>query len=87
VIHLGIVLETGIGVAVDDTSRMRVWEMAKEMNVAPPTARDMQEDCATGIVAALDPALDGLFLMIPLHICRKASLMPMRKQANPELIN
>ena len=82
-----MVLETDIGVAADETSRMQVWEMAKEMNAAPPTARNMQEDYATGLVAALDPALDGLFLTIPLHICRKASLMSMRKQANPELIN
>lgn len=30
------------------------------MNIAPPTAKNVQEGIATGLAAALDTALDGL---------------------------
>lgn len=60
VVHPGLVLETGIGKAVDEASWKEVWEMTEKMNIPKPTAKNMQEGCATGLVAALDPALNGL---------------------------
>jgi NAD(P)-dependent dehydrogenase (short-subunit alcohol dehydrogenase family) len=59
VVHPGMVNETGIGNTVDEASWKQAWEIAKEMNVAPPTVKNLQEGCATGLVAALDPALKG----------------------------
>lgn len=38
--------------------------MAKEMNMAPPTVKNLQEGCATGLVAALNPALNSEFLLL-----------------------
>jgi len=60
VIHPGMVLETGIGNAVDEVSWTQAWEMGKKLKITPPTAKNVQEGIATGLVAALDPALDGL---------------------------
>ncbi len=68
VVHPGMVLETGIGGAVDEASWKQAWEMDKQMNIAPPTAKNGQEGCATGLVAALDPAVNGLLLKLPSEI-------------------
>jgi hypothetical protein len=37
------------------------------MNIAPPTVKNLQEGCATDLVAALDPVLYGLFLKLSLY--------------------
>jgi hypothetical protein len=36
-----MVLETGIGKAVDEASWTQAWEMGKKMNIAPPTAKNV----------------------------------------------
>lgn len=71
VVHPGTVLETGIGAAADEASWKQSWEIGKEMSVAPLTAKKLQESCATGLAAALDPALDGLFLKFPSYFVRR----------------
>jgi hypothetical protein len=43
VIHPGMVLETDIGIStvVDEASWKHAWDMAKEMNVVPPTVKNV----------------------------------------------
>jgi hypothetical protein len=64
-----LVLGLHLGDAVvDEASWKQAWEIAKEMNVAPPTVKSLQEGCATGLATALDPALNGeslFFLEMP----------------------
>lgn len=59
VLHPGMINETNIGANVDEESWKQAWAMAKEMGIPPPTRKTLQEGCATGLVAALDPELDG----------------------------
>jgi NAD(P)-dependent dehydrogenase (short-subunit alcohol dehydrogenase family) len=62
VLHPGRVEETGITKEVDEASWKQAEEIGKPLGIKAPAVKNLQEGCATGLVAALDPRLEGRFL-------------------------
>jgi|SRR5277367_1884456 len=80
-----MVNETGIDAAVDEASWKQAWEIAKEMNVAPPTVKKLARGFCNWPCCCFGPALNGeslFFLEMPFGTV----LTLVNKQANPESI-